>query len=358
MSRPPRSKLLLATVVALIVAGLAAADRLLERTQESELQNEARQLYIDGSRALARGRSEQAVEMLRRAHMLARLNRDYELELIDALLAARRSKDAEPLIDDVLAREPNNGRANLIAARLMLKKGRTAEADSDYHRAIYGEWPNDAAANRIAARLELIDVLAAKGNKKELLAELLPLEEEVGANLAIEKRLAKLYLTAGSPVRAVDVYRRLIHQNPGDAGAYTGLGEVELVQGRYRDAQAAFLAAFRRKPDDVSIRHRMELASTLTALDPTARMLPSLEKYRRSLRILELTIASVEGCAAVAMPDVAMDVSKAPEHVTNEMAEEKLAIAEKLWRERPAGCAAAQESLRLILEKLGQEPAR
>ncbi|MGI8990159.1 MAG: tetratricopeptide repeat protein [Bryobacteraceae bacterium] len=354
MSRPPRSKLFLAAVVASVIAGLAAADRILEKTQRNELENEAGRLYADGSRALGQGNADQAVEMLRRAHMLARSNRDYELELIDALLFGGRISDAEPLIDDVLERDPNNGRANLIAARLRLKKGRTAEADSDYHRAIYGEWPRDAAANRTAARLELIDVLAANGNKKELLAELLPLEEEAGANLAIENRLAKLYLTAGSPARAVDVYRRLIHQTPGDAGAYTGLGEVELVQGRYRDAQAAFLAAFRRKPNDVSIRHRMELASTLTALDPTARKLPSLEKYRRSLRILDLTIANFEGCAAVAMPDA----TKAPEHVTNEMAEEKLALAEKLWRERPAGCAAAPESLRLILEKLGQEPAR
>jgi thioredoxin-like negative regulator of GroEL len=181
-------------LIAVVIAALATIDVFLAKTERAELQNEAQQFYLDGSRLLAEGKAAQAVDLLRRAHVLARQNPDYELELINALMAAGKLAEAEPLMNDVLQRQPNDGRANLIAARLMTNERRTTDAEAYYHRAIYGEWASDAAVHRISARMELIEFLVANGEKQKLLAELLPLEEEARSNPAIAKRLAHLRL--------------------------------------------------------------------------------------------------------------------------------------------------------------------
>jgi tetratricopeptide (TPR) repeat protein len=364
-------------MIVIAIAGLTALDVFLEKTQRAEVEGSARRFYLEGSRLLKQRKADQAVELLRRAHALDRQNPNYELELINALMAAGKIDEAEPLMNEVLQREPNDGRANLIAARLSVKKGGTADAEAYYHRAIYGEWPDSsgsadeggqAVRYRISARLELIDFLIAKGKKQELLAELLPLQEEAGNDPVIEKKLARLFLIAGSPSRAADVYRALIQQDPRDAEAYAGLGEAELQQGRYQEAKAAFIAAVAHKPNDASLRERMQLANTLTALDPTPRQLSSAEKYRRCLRILDLSRASLERCTA-SHPGVGSNETeellkaaqdalsqKVPAHVTNELAEETLGLAEKIWEARIKVCGASalveEEPLRLIMEKL------
>jgi hypothetical protein len=58
--------------------------------------------------------------------------------------------------------------------RILVKEGRFPEAISYFRRAIYGHWNEDAAGNRLRVRFELIDLLAQRNSKEELLAELLP----------------------------------------------------------------------------------------------------------------------------------------------------------------------------------------
>ncbi len=369
----------LVAIIVAVIAGLTALDRFLEKTQRTELERSAQAFYLAGSRYLKQGQASKAVDTLRRAHALDRQNENYELDLIEALIAAGKVDEADPLMQEILEREPNNGRANLIAARLSLKKGRTVEAESYYHRAIYGEWPispgtagdgNEATRHRMSVRMELIELLAETGKKQELLAELLPLQEEAGNDPAIERRLAHFFLIAGSAPRAADVYHALIQQQPRDAEAYAGLGEAELQQGRYRAAKAAFVTAVLHKPADLGMRQRMQLSNTMTNLDPTPRQLSSAEKYQRSLHILDLSRASLEACLgshpaggsseAGELLSTAQEAlsTKAPAHVTNELAEETLGLAEKVWQARMKACgesmSAEDEPLRLIMERLAQ----
>ena len=144
--------------------------------------------------------------------------------------------------------------------------------------------------------MELVHFLAAEGRNKELLAELLPLQEEAKTNTAIQSALGHLFLVAGSPSRAAATYQTIIDQDPESAEAHTGLGEVELELGQYRNAHTAFLAALRYKPQDAAIRRQLDLSSTLTELDPTPRQLTSGEKYGRSIRILQLAYDDVSAC--------------------------------------------------------------
>ena len=82
--------------------------------------------------------------------------------------------------------------------------------------------------------MELVDFLIEHGRKEAVLAELLPLQGEAGYDAALQKRVAKLLLVAGSAQRAADAYRSLIVQFPTDPDLYSGLGESELFSGQYR----------------------------------------------------------------------------------------------------------------------------
>jgi tetratricopeptide (TPR) repeat protein len=374
--RPPTNTILgLIAAIVFVIAALTFIDSILEKAERRDVEGQAQQAYLEGARLVKQDKLSQGIELLRKAHVLDRANTLYELDLIDALIMAAKPDEAEPLMNEIMLREPDDGRANLSAARLMLEKGKTVDAVSYYHRAIYGEWPQNAPAHRIAARLELVHLLVTTGRNKELLAELLPLQEEAkpkqgGNAAAIQKELGHLFLVAGSPSRAVASYQALIDHNPNDADAYAGLGESQLEQGQYRDAHAAFLTALRFKPEDPSIRRRLALSSALTELDPTPRRLASIEKYRRSLHILQLAYDDLNACIAkrpgahpaetAQLLSAAHDVlaSKLPPNATNERSEGILGIAEKTWQTRVAACGAGvspdEEPLRLIIEKLGQ----
>jgi thioredoxin-like negative regulator of GroEL len=367
----PSGTSILGLIVALVavIAGLLVVDSTLERAEQRELQSSAERNFTQGLRLLREGRAKDAVDPLRKAHALERDNTDYELELIDALIGNGKTAEAEPLVNEILLREPNDGRANLTAAHLMVKEGKTTDAESYYHRAIYGEWADNAPAHRVSARMELVQLLVGKGKKEALLAELLPLQAEAKKNVAIQKSLGHLFLIAGAPERSAEVYHALIAQNPKDAEAYAGLGEVLLEQGDYRAAHSAFLAASSHAQDDTLIRLRLELLSTLTSLDPTPRRLPSLEKYRRSVRILQLADTDLNGCIAKHPPPVSDETAQLlstgqttlaaqPTTATNELSEGVLSLAEKTWQARLQACGPStssdEEPLRLIMGKLAQ----
>lgn len=108
----------------------------------------------------------------------------------------------------------------------------------------------------------------------------------------------------------------------------------------------------------------------MSTLDPTPRQLPSAEKYRRGLRILDLSRASLEQCMSN-HPNVSSNETrdllgaaqaalsaKAPTRVTNEIAEETLDLAEKIWQARTKTCGTStppdEEPLRLIIGRLNR----
>ena len=85
------------------------------------------------------------------------------------------------------------------------------------------------------------------------MAELLPLQYEAPDNLQTRKRIARLYLLAGSPSRALDLFKEILRQQPQDFDAYAGLGEAEFARGNYRTARTNFMVALRLKPADEEI---------------------------------------------------------------------------------------------------------
>ncbi len=353
-------------VLALIIVGLTGLDQFLARMENQEVHGAAERSWRRGTALLREGRAGEALDSLRNAHALARDNVTYELDLISALTALSRTSDADPLMDDVLQRKPNDGEANLVAGRLMAKEGDIDDAEAYYHRAIYGEWHGDAAARRRDARFELVQFLTRIHAQPQVLAELISLEAEAGGDDAVQHRLAKLFLDADSPARAAAVYHALLAKNPDDASAYEGLGEAEMRAGQYRQARAAFLqASYRHQGADVG--PRLVLLNEVLQLDPTPRRLPTAEKFDRSLRILALAkgdlqallekqpgAANAETAALLKSADDAVAVK--PRAATNELAEQNLDLAGKIWKTRLAmfgpSTSPEEEALKLTMEHL------
>jgi Flp pilus assembly protein TadD len=352
-------------IIVLVVIGLGSADRFLAQVESSEIRTSAQRAYATGSRFLEQGNPGAAVDSLREAHALERQNPEYEVQLIAALSAAAKTGEAGPLLTDILQREPDDGRANLIAARLMVKEGDMAEAEAHYHRAIYGQWSGEPATHRAATRMELIDLLATGGKKQELLAELIGLEAEASQDRSVQMKLAGLFIRADAPTRAVSVYQAIADKDPTDIAALEGLGNAEMQQGQYRAAHEAYLRVFLKQPNNATARAHLQILNTVTELDPTLRQLTSLEKYRRSVRILDMTRVALAQCLSKGpVSDADQKLLKSadatvsgntPAHVTNEAAEGVLSQAGKLWHSE-TNCdgekASELNALALIMKKL------
>lgn len=346
----------LVLTLAAVIVSLSALDRFLAKVESAEMAGTAQRSYIAGSGLLAAGKAKDALDSLRNAHAVERDNPVYELALITALLDSGKTSDAEPLMKEMLDREPNDGSVNLIAAHLAGREGKAADAEAYYHRAIYGEWRDHPEMHRIAARMELIDQLEQQGRMQKLLAELISLEAEPSADMEVRKRLASLFLRANSPARAASVYQEIIAKAPKNIAAYEGLGEAELEQGRYNAARAAFVQASFHDPGDESIRSHLQMLNTVVGLDPTLRQLTSAEKYRRSVRILDMARAGLESCSpGNPLVTSAASIISGKSPVTNEAAESVLTQAEMLWRATNEACpgrAGAEDVLNLLMKKL------
>jgi tetratricopeptide (TPR) repeat protein len=341
---------LIAGVVA-IGAALWSADVFLARTETAEVRAEARRYYDTGARLLAQTKPGQAADPLRKAHAMQRDNRIYSVRLAEALIGDAKLDEASRVLAELLARTPNDGESNLLEARLTLRTGSLAESLAYYHRAIYGNWtglnPSESGTRRIQTRMELAELLSQRGMKQELLSELLAFSPEASGNREVEEKVAAWYMSAGAPQRAADAYRALIEQDPGDRSNAAHLGDAELALGNYRSAENAF-----SKAGEID---RARLADQIAELDPTARSLSSAEKFRRSERVLEMARDDLKRCAGdPKLIDQASDLldKRIRGAVTNELSEQRLLLAEQLWKSRPATCNDAV--LQQIIQKLAQ----
>jgi type IV pilus assembly protein PilF len=334
-------------LVFLAIAALFAADTFLARMERSESGVEAERLFEEGRALTERGDNLDAIERIRDALSIERTNRYYQQTLAQTQLAAGKTADAEATLNDLLEDDPTDGQANLIMGRVLAKEARYPEAISYFHRAIYGQWKQDAAQNRLRVRFELIDLLAQRDSKEDLLAELLPVQDQAPRDLQARARMGSLFLRAGSPTRAGDIFRGIVQEAPGKAEGYAGLGESEFAQADYRGAERDFKTALRLVPGDDVVRTRLELCGELLALDPTLRGLSPAERLNRSRKLVELARDEVSKCGAT-------DLNK---QAAGQVTEANLDLAEELWQARAKECKAqraADDPLALVMAKLAR----
>ena len=353
-----------AVVLAVIVA-LFIFDTALARVDIRGRKSYAAREFRAGEQLLAQAKTEQAIEHLRSASMLDDDNSAYATALAQAILADGRPRDAEQLLLPLLERNPTDGAANLAMARVLAQEERTEEAKAYYHRAIYGLWPVGAHENRIEARFELIDLLARTNARQELLAELLPIQDDSANTPAQRMKIAHLFVVAGSPSRAVAIFRELLRRNKPDADAYVGLAEAALSLGDFATARADLVAAQKLTPDDsTKYQGRIALTDSVIALDPTQLGLSQPEQYRRARNLVQMTLKSARSCLAAQAPQVgvALDsasaflVSPAPSDGRASSIQQALSVAQSLWGLQRTRCAAAPPDgvLALIQNRIAQ----
>ncbi|HWB96475.1 MAG TPA: tetratricopeptide repeat protein, partial [Bryobacteraceae bacterium] len=249
-----------AIVVLVLMIFLYSVDRFLAGLEHREVAAEGRRLYAAGQQLLKENRIPEAIDAFERARALERSNRNYSIALATAQLAGKQIEDARTTLNTILFQDSNYAPANLLMARTMVADQRYHEADSYYHRAIYGTWPNDQSQQRLNARLEVADMLAAHGGSYELLSEALLLQNTSGNTPAILKHVAGLLVQADSPARAAEVYQSVLRLNPRDMESYAGLARAEIQDGNYSAAHLALVKGFLHAPNDVNLRKEMELA--------------------------------------------------------------------------------------------------
>lgn len=184
--------------------------------------------------------------------------------------------------------------------------------------------------------------------------------------MKVQARLGRLFLLAGSPARAAEVYRGILQDAHANADAYAGLGEAEFERGEYRAAQRNFQLTLRLAPDDQAVRRRLDICNELLMLDPTRRGLGPVERFSRSLKLVELTLGETSRCIGQnpspelqGLLDEAAKALKA--HVSaahqSEVADSNLDLAEQLWQARKKECKsppAADSPLALVMARLAQ----
>jgi chloride channel protein, CIC family len=303
----------------------------------------ADQEYKTGTELARQQRHQEAIQQFRDALSVSPGNPRYRLALGLTLMEAGQLNEGAVYLREVLARDPENGPANLGLARIDASQGSMAGAIVHYHRALDGSWPAGAQPDRTEGRYELAALFEKTGQETQAIAELLAAAGQARDG-ASKKHVGQLLLEYGSPHEAADQLREVVRANPLDGEAYSGLGAAELAQGNYAPALDAFRNAARLNPGDKTAATQAELCERVLALDPDLPGLRAAERNRRSKAVLEGVTNAIEQCqAGSGVTDAARKALAAhtPANKLDDATQENLALAARLWKARPAPCVSA-----------------
>lgn len=315
-----------AVALVLLMAFTAALNGAYRRTRLSRA--EAR--YREGMKFAAAGRNADAAEDFRAALLYEHDNPRYRFALAQSLVALKRWTEAESYLFELRTSDPTNGPLNLMLARIAEADGRYTEAIGDYHRAIFGYWPEHPEENRVSTRLELIGILDRLGQSNAALAELLSLADEVpDTDIATRQKVAEMLLAHGSPQHAAEIYKAIVTAHPRDAAARQGLGETEFAGGDFASALSAFHAAVRYGSITPYLAARIALLNSILALDPTQLRLGARQRLERAHELVTRAQAAAARCSPL---------PQAEEPPKGADAAQLIALAQAIWRARMAAC--------------------
>lgn len=329
-----------------LIAFFLVFDTFVARIDTDEAQSRALSSFKAGTRFFDGGKFDDAAEQFSTAAAMDRENITYKVALARVTLRQGDMETAQTLLRSILQQDPTDGSANVLMARVLVKQGQSEEGIAYYHRAVYGQWRTGEPGTSLQARFELINLLAATNAKQALLAELLPIQDQSLEDLTLRDSIGYLFLEAGSPARAADVFHQVLQKDGKNVRANTGLGEASLALGNYAGAETEFTRALRLSPRDTVIAFRRDVAQNLAEMDPSARGLRLSDRYQRARDLLMLTVQTVARCpldsvasATAAVADSALGKSPGQSgDALDDFAQANLAIAQRLWKSRPAGC--------------------
>jgi tetratricopeptide (TPR) repeat protein len=239
--------------------------------------------YHRGETDLANGRAEDAVTDFRTALNYDREQPSYRLRLAEALLAARHDNQAYAYFESLYDNEPGDGYINLQLARIAARRHNVADAMRFYNGAIYGVWPDSAPEHRRGTRIEFINFLLEQGDTTDAHSQLISLTADLPPrDAALLTTVADQFRRVQDWPRADDFYRRVLRLEPANAHAAAGLGECELMMGRFHVARAQLQRAVSLDPTAVDASRLLPVATAAERVDPYDRGLNAGERARRA----------------------------------------------------------------------------
>jgi tetratricopeptide (TPR) repeat protein/CBS domain-containing protein len=351
------------------VAGILLISVFLSYFCRAQRAEGARESYQAGNELAKEGRYPEAIERYRNALSISHTS-EHRLALALALVEAGRLNEAEACLRELLKGDPGSGPANLGLARVAAGKGDLQEAATYFHRAICGSWSANRLENRVQARVELVEVLGKSGQKTQAQAELLSLVAEMPADLAVRKRAGHLLLEFGLHRESAGGFRDVLQQDKRDAEAQVGLGEAKLARENYLPAWDAFRHSLEFNPGHDAAKRRLELCEEILTLDPTIRRLGAAERFRRSEKLVEAALRTLDQCAAdsgaSALPDSARGLADAARKSLSrrqrprslgDAADSNISLAEQLRGARSQACRSAtgaDEALSRVMARLSR----
>ena len=163
------------------------------------------------------------------------------LEMIHAMLRAGNSVQARQMLQDRLARDPNDADA-------LEKLGEIAQSDQSVEEATILLRRAVAADPSPRRRLVLIDHLRRSISPALALAELDRLPQQSRDEFEVQAMEAALAGSLGLHDRQIDVYRAMVRQRPSSAGVWVSLGNALKTVGRTSEAVSALQRAIRAEP--------------------------------------------------------------------------------------------------------------
>ncbi|HEX6323103.1 MAG TPA: tetratricopeptide repeat protein [Vicinamibacterales bacterium] len=284
-------------IVLVILCGAAIAGFIVTKASADAARElrvrDARTWHDRGMAHLEAGRLDEAAEALGRARALDRDERTYHLAFGRALAAAGNPAAARQALLTLRQTHPEDPGVNFGLAEVEASAGNVEQAVRFYQSALYGAWEPDRLDDRRRLRVRMIEYLIAQDMPSRAIAQLLLLEADLPAETGPRLEAARLFLAAGDPARALELYRRVLEEDPRSAEAQTGAGRAAFATGDFAAARRHLGRSESHEPDVEEMR---ELAQAALTADPLEVRLSNAERRRRLAAGINHLARAVAAC--------------------------------------------------------------
>jgi tetratricopeptide (TPR) repeat protein len=292
LSREPVILAVLSVFAVVCFVAVSGLSRIYHAQQES-LGN---RWFARGVAHLNQRRFQPAVNEFRTALLYSRDNYSYQLDLAEALIGLKRTREAYSYLINLWERQPENGLVNLELARIAAQNRETDQALRYYHNAIYAIWPGNPEQQRRDTRLELVGFLLSINAKAQAQAELIALPANLADDSSQEAQLGDLFLLAQDYEHALAEYRLSLKSNHHGPTALAGAGQAAFELGRYSLAQRYLQAAVSADPGDAQSAVRLKTTELVLQMDPFRRQISTAQRNRIVIEAFAAAGARLKSC--------------------------------------------------------------
>ena len=234
-------------------------------------------LLTSAVQALQSGDPAAAETPARKALSLAPTNPDCHLIMATISHNLNRPEDAETHYVSSLRLKPGNVRALINLGMLQLNDGRGEEAVPHLEKAVKLD------SGSVEARHYLARALAQAGRLEEAVDQFAVVEKALPQNVELLLGYARAAFEMKGFSLALDLLQRVLDLEPNNHDALHRLGEIHAAQGDFDAAEAAYRAALKISPEDLSTLSKLSAIrrlddSDIEALEANMQDLGSLKE--------------------------------------------------------------------------------